>query len=220
MFSALLLLISCVVATLPQQPIYPGLHVVYEDDFNYLNENVWTKLDGFVQTPYASVCYRADDVYTADGSLHLRTRRRDSTCTFKGESKNYAFTSGWVDTHSKRSFRDGLIEVRSKIPPPVNRIWPAVWIIEAANDRDRGKCWPIAEEADIYEMTGGLGTSPICGSMHWGYECNVDRGNKYGCTPRPAEGTYNVYAIRWSQKEGGYVAWFLNGVEVRMALRA
>ena len=108
-----------------------------------------------------------------------------------------------------------MIEVRSQLPPAqINAIWPAAWIIAASNNRDQGpKCWPVSQEADIYEAQSVLSTgrTAACASIHWGTECNVDRGDKYGCVPHPEN--FNVWAIRWSKKNGGSITWYLNGVE-------
>ena len=112
--------------------------------------------------------------------------------------------------------RAGLIEVSARLPPPVARVWPAAWIIESANQRDGlagPSSRPLSTEADIYEMTGGLGLSPVCGSIHHGTECNVDRGHNYGCTARPAEdGNFHVFAIRFDAGASPpYAHWYLDG---------
>lgn len=98
---AVALALSLAAAQLPPLPSYPGLALRYEDDFNgALNNNVFTAVDGFVQTPYAQVCYRSDDVAVRDGLLVLTTRARAAECVFHatGERKTFEFTSGWVDT--------------------------------------------------------------------------------------------------------------------------
>ena len=66
----------------------------------------------------------------------------------------------------------------AKLPPPVFAIWPSTFIISELNNRDApgGKCWPIATEADLYEMTGGFGNNAVCASFHYGPECRNDLG--------------------------------------------
>ena len=80
-FSASLLLAA---AGLPPQPAYPGLALVFEDDFDapVLNGAVWMAVDGFVQTPYAQVCYQASNVAVSNGVLVLTTRAESVSCTF------------------------------------------------------------------------------------------------------------------------------------------
>ena len=99
---AVALALSLAAAQLPPLPSYPGLALRYEDDFDgaALNSNVFTAVDGFVQTPYAQVCYRSDDVAVRDGLLVLTTRARAAECVFHatGERRAFEFTSGWVDT--------------------------------------------------------------------------------------------------------------------------
>jgi hypothetical protein len=169
--------------------VYPGLTLAYEDDFNGpLNTDVWTVVDNFVQTPYALVCYKSENVFTTGGNLVLLTQERQATCSFRGgPAQTFSFTSGWCDTQGKLAVRDGLIEVRSSLPRPFARLWPAAWAISSRNLRDTGDlCWPLSEEIDIYEMTGGLpsasGGSDVCGSLHWGTQCNVDLA--WQCAPR------------------------------------
>ena len=106
-----------------------------------------------------------------------------------------------------------MVEVSARLPPAVERIWPAAWVIDAANNRDgltgAALCWPRAVELDIYEMTGGLGSAACCGSVHHGATCNVDEGITYGCVPHPADDAFHVWAVRWG---GGAATWFLDGV--------
>jgi beta-glucanase (GH16 family) len=215
--SAIFFLLTLVFATasLPAEiPSYPGLTLAYQDDFDSLNGAVWTIVDGFVQTPYAQVCYTANCVALENGNLVLTTRKADITCNYRGENKQFSFTSGWIDSQGKFAVANGMIEVRSQLPPPVNKIWPAAWVISEKNQRDTGLCWPIGNEIDIYEMTGGLGNSDICGSQHWGVNCNQDLGNNYRCTSRPDD-VFHTYATRWgfNSKGESYIIWFLDGVE-------
>jgi beta-glucanase (GH16 family) len=105
---------------------------------------------------------------------------------------------------------DGLLEVRAQLPAPVHRVWPAAWIIDKRNDRDTGLCWPLSIEYDVYESTGGLGAADVCASVHWGLECNVDRGNQFGCTGRPNDGGFHTYGLRFSPQR---VIWYIDGRE-------
>ena len=206
-------------AGLPPLPVYAGLELAYEDDFiaPELNDAVFTAADFFVQTPYAQVCYLQSNVALRDGLLVLTTRAQDVQCIFHdtGEVKSFSFSSGWVDTHGKLFVRDGLVEVSSRLPPAVERIWPAAWVIDAANNRDgltgAPLCWPKSVELDIYEMTGGLGDSACCASVHHGVDCDVDLGNSYGCVPHPTDGAFHVWAVRWDTAAGS-ATWFLDGV--------
>ena len=147
----------------------------------------------------------------ANGELVISTQREKATCAFAGApAKEYDWTSGWVDTHFKFATPgNGMVEIRAALPPAwVRRIWPAAWLLDFDNKRDTGFCWPLSTEADIYEMTGGLGTSPICGSVHWGYECNVDKGDAFQCAPRPDDG-FHTYGIRFTPDA---ITWYLDGV--------
>jgi len=93
-------------------------------------------------------------------------------------------------------------------------VWPAAWVIDAANNRDgetgASLCWPRAVELDVYEMTGGLGASDACASVHYGSECNIDLGNSYGCVPHPSDGAFHTWSVRWSAA-AGFAEWRLDG---------
>jgi beta-glucanase (GH16 family) len=204
---------SHVLASLPTEiPNYSGLTLAYQDDFDNLNEAVWTIVDGFVQTPYAQVCYTANSVKVENGYLVLKTRKADAMCNYRGENKRFSYTSGWIDSQGKFAVKDGMMEVRSQLPPPVNKIWPAAWVISDKNLRDTGLCWPISNEIDVYEMTGGLGNSDVCGSQHYGFNCNEDLGFNYRCTARPDDG-FHTYATRWGFNSNNqpFIIWYLDG---------
>jgi hypothetical protein len=168
--AALWLLAALAHGALPPRPDLSarGLHLVYEDDFDWpLNERVWNKLDGYVQTPWDIVCYQADEAYTERGNLVLRTRRRDVVCG----GKTFGYSSGWVDTLDKLSLRNGRIELSARLPAPAFRNWPAAWAISERNRRDTGGlCWPLSTEVDVYEAAAGapaasgLQDNAVCGS--------------------------------------------------------
>jgi beta-glucanase (GH16 family) len=207
-----LYLLTSIQATLPALPSYPGLTLAFESDFNSIDG--FNVADSWVQTPYAQVCYTARNVDLVGGYLMLKTQKEDVMCSFHGTSKTYSFSSGWVDTFNLHTATSGLVEISAKLPSSsISAIWPAGWIIANSNNRDQGTCWPLAPEIDVFEQTGGLGSSPICGSLHWGNQCNVDRGIDYGCTPAgTADSAFHVYAVRWGPDGGGYVTWILDGV--------
>lgn len=97
-------------------------------------------------------CYMADDVSTENGNLVLRTRINPTVCVAGGynplqTTQSYKYTSGKVDTVGKFSVRNGRIEMNAKLPPPTFRVWPAGWSISDKNNRDQGKCWPLATES-------------------------------------------------------------------------
>ena len=130
-----------------------GFRLVWQDDFDGpLDTTKWTALDGYVQTQYDLNCYMADDVSTENGNLVLRTRINPTVCVAGGynplqTTQSYKYTSGKVDTVGKFSVRNGRIEMNAKLPPPTFRVWPAGWSISDKNNRDQGKCWPLATES-------------------------------------------------------------------------
>ena len=190
--AALWLLAALAHGALPPRPDLSarGLQLVYEDDFDWpLNERLWNKLDGYVQTPWDIVCYQADEAYTERGNLVLRTRRRDVVCG----GKTFAYSSGWVDTLDKLSLRNGRIELSARLPAPAFRNWPAAWAISERNRRDTGElCWPLSTEVDVYEAAAGapaasgLQDNAVCGSCVHRRAGARARGRASPVVPRPA----------------------------------
>jgi hypothetical protein len=224
-------------ASLPPRPAYDGLVLLMEDDFDgyALNPAVWTAPPNYVQTQYDITCFNAvggpPTVLVAGGELHLLTRTLPAPAlcacaACPGASpRPFSLTSGWVDTQDTGvAARDGLVEVRARLPPASFKIWPAAWLLSARSRRDQGVCWPLASELDIYEVAGGfdarggLGANALCASAHYGDRCFVDLGaGKTGCVPAArlaySEG-WHTYAVRWTRDD---VKWFIDGEVIHIA---
>ena len=172
-----------------------------------------------MHTQWDLVCYEASEAYVENGNLVLRTRAQNVECG----GKPFSYVSGWVDTLGKLSVRDGKVEVNAKLPPPTFRIWPSSFLISEENNRDTGKCWPVATEIDLYEVAGGfngqpqldtgLGLNQLCASYHWGTQCFVDLGaSKTGCkTERELDysESFHTYAAEW---DANRITYSIDGV--------
>ena len=135
-------------ADLPDLPSRPGFSLLYEDDFNNgLNPSIWTARNSYVHTRWDLVCFMQDDIKVEGGNLVIVTRVNPVTCTdAEGTTRNYRYSSGWADTNGKLAVRNGLVEIRAKLPEPLFRNWPSSFLISQENNLDQGKCWPIAPE--------------------------------------------------------------------------
>ena len=134
-----------------------GWHVDWTEDFDALDENVWT-LDvgppGDSRTRDAEAT--ADSCYVEDGALVIR-----STGAWNGSAVEN-MTSGAVE--SKRGFRGpARVCVRARLPGAAGGgrgVWPAHWLMP----RD-ASCWPCHGEIDVMEMIDGDGR--LHGTYHW-----------------------------------------------------
>lgn len=126
--------------------------VLWEEQFNSFNEDVWTKdigdgcpnLCGFGNQELQS--YEDDNVFfeeipgePGNNGLVLEARRENSG--------SRAFTSGKITTDDKLAIHYGVVEVRMQVPNLGQGLWPAAWMLGTAN-----LGWPAIGEIDIMEM--------------------------------------------------------------------
>ena len=217
-----LTLLPFALADLPPLPQRPGFSLLYEDDFNNgLNPSIWTARNNYVHTRWDLVCFISDDVKVEDGNMVIVTRVNPVTCTdAEGTTRNYRYSSGWADTNGKLAVRNGLVEIRAKLPEPLFRMWPSSFLLSQENNLDQGKCWPLSTEIDLYEVAGGfggdantgLGSNAMCSSYHWGNQCFVDLGAKNtGCLSSVElcpHCDYHTYASAWDDTK---IEFFIDG---------
>lgn len=127
--------------------------VLWEDQFNTLNTNVWVPdigdgcsigLCGWGNQELQS--YQSENVYIGDvpgeaGNKALVLEAKSQT--IGGSS----FTSGKVTTSGKLSVKYGLIEVRMRVPAVETGLWPAAWLLGTSTQP-----WPAKGEIDMMEM--------------------------------------------------------------------
>jgi len=128
-------------------------NVIWEDNFNSLNTNIWQPdigdgcdigLCGWGNQELQS--YQSDNVYIADvpgepGNKALVLEARQENAGSR------AFTSGKVTTDKRLSIHYGLVEVRVRVPNLQQGLWPAAWLLGTANIT-----WPGKGEIDMMEM--------------------------------------------------------------------
>src|SRR5262249_41211483 len=123
-----------------------------------------------------------DDVIVSNGTLKLRTERRNVVGPRTGHVYNY--TEGLIQTNGKFSFTYGYAEIRAKLPVGMGPgMWPAFWML--------GNGWP--PEMDIGEWWTQnnrfhQGLAYDSGGVHW------NDYNTYTALP----GSFHTYGMLWS----------------------
>lgn len=174
---------------------YPGRELIWEEQFDGLNPNVWNFDigDGCEQ----NLCgwgnnelqyYQEDNLAITDGYLVIEAR--------KEEVEGMDYTSTRINTKGKRSFQYGRIDIRA-VAPKGQGMWPALWML--GNNIDQVS-WPACGEIDIMEMVGGDTTDNVVhGTLHWD---NAGSYAGYGGSKALEEGILNdafhVYSIDWN----------------------
>ena len=189
----------------------PGWVTTFQDDFDghVLNASNWVAVDNVTHGPTEKQLYLADEVLVRDGALVLRTRKRHAW--HKGV--RYNFTSGWVESKSRRFQAYGRFEVTAKLPSSAAgragkwpTAWPAHWLMpEPSTSVPPNICWPVGGEIDIMEgfrsrIRGAGPTSDLSSvllSYHWATECGKDLWKSKNMIWPPLED--NTTAIDWTR---------------------
>lgn len=183
--------------------------LVWSDEFNgsTLNTNNWEPMigngqlygiPGWGNNELQYYTDRPENVYVADGYLHIVARRE----RFAG----YNYTSARLRTLGKRDFRYGRFEARIKLAQGGQGIWPAFWMLPTGSPYGG---WAASGEIDIMEAVGVPTT--IHGTIHHGgaWPRNVQNGGSYNIGINFAD-AFHVYAIEWEEDE---IRWYLDGVQ-------
>jgi len=128
-------------------------NLIWEDNFNTLNSNIWN----------ADVGNGCEIGLCGWGNAELQYYRSENLTieSIPGESGNNAlvmeakresfggfeFTSGKVTSEGNLSVHYGMIEIRMRTPSVDTGLWPAAWLLGTAN-----LSWPAKGELDMMEM--------------------------------------------------------------------
>ncbi|GAA3946379.1 di-heme oxidoredictase family protein [Allohahella marinimesophila] len=124
--------------------------LLWEDNFNSLNQNVWNVIEG--DGCEQGLCgwgnqelewYRDANSFASNGQLVLEARQE---AQLAGQHNGKIFTSGKIDSKDKLSVQYGMIEVRMQQPVVGTGLWPAVWMLGTSDEP-----WPKKGEIDMME---------------------------------------------------------------------
>ncbi len=188
--------------------------LVWSDEFNgpAIDRSVWGYEIGFVRNKEPQYYTdRPENSYIENGNLVIETRMEN----YQGAP----YTSASLNTHGKKAFLYGRIEMRAKLPEG-NGIWPAFWTLGEKEG------WPRGGEIDIMELWGGqideiwgrkgdngLGDGVTTGCSHFADDNgkHVSGGQGKYRLPNGAKcsDAYHIYAIEWDP-DG--IKWFFDDV--------
>ena len=190
----------------------------HSDEFNgtSLNTNLWNYYTGGWKDENQQVqnCYTSEEenVNVSGGSLNLvGLYKPGKTCT--GNTKTGDFTSGFVQTKGKASFKYGYIEARIKMPKNKST-WPGFWM--SPSDKQYGE-WPNSGEIDIVEAKGS-NYKFAASDAHW-RDKNTPTGqpgghrSRQGVIPSTKFDTndtteWHTYGVKWTE---GKLEYFIDG---------
>lgn len=214
----LVILLVLIPSVFSQEASSPGARaqwkLVWSDEFNgpSIDRSVWSYEIGFIRNKEPQYYTdRAENSYIENGNLVIETRMEN----YQGAP----FTSASLNTHGKKAFQYGRIEMRAKLPKG-NGIWPAFWTLG-----EKGR-WPRDGEIDIMELWGGeieeiwgskgdngLGDGVTTGCSHFADENAKHVSGGLGKYKLPGGAkcadAYHIYAIEWNAEE---IKWFFDDV--------
>lgn len=189
-------------------------NVLFYDDFNSLNLDVWNVYTAKTETdegwgPESGVRRGAywdkDQVFTENGNLIIRTEFKDGVCY-----------TGAIDSDNKLEMHYGYYEARCKVPL-AHGMWSAFWIFcdeMGAPSKDPDVC---GCEIDIFESPyyGYVvnGNTMFQSALHMGdYDKNYTKKEKYISSAVSANiynGEFHVFALDWQEN---YYRFYVDGI--------
>ena len=140
--------------------------LVFDDEFdgNAVDYTKWGYSAGWGRNQELYGHVDDDNVRVENGNLVL-TAREETRYNTTAKKEGYKYiTSGEVTTSGKAAWKNGLIEVRAKLPKGQG-VYPAIWTM--GYDYDIGGCnWPWSGEIDIMEAVG-KGDTDVANSDTW-----------------------------------------------------
>jgi beta-glucanase (GH16 family) len=231
----ILCLILCgITHLLPAQlpPEDKNWHLVFDDQFDSLNHQVWKVADNFDHYGEPQVyTKRPENVFVHEGELILQVLEEKYRCSDRrGAACNkahYDFTSGWVETGLWSNIQYGYLEARIKLPHGPG-FWPAFWTFGLGGEKDRSN----VAEIDIFEMLGSHPSTQMGTNLHLDYckcpdnSCPCEYLGQVRCPDDNSEilchgldveipdysDNYLTYGLEWTPNK---IIWYINGQMVR-----
>jgi beta-glucanase (GH16 family) len=133
---------------------YDGYEMVWAEEFDYKgkpNPEFWSYENGFTRNEELQ-WYQEENANVKKGLLIIEGRREKiKNNNYEPDSYNWKrnrefaeYTSSSINTHGKKEFKYGIIEVRANIDTAKGN-WPAIWTLGIKNP------WPSNGEIDMME---------------------------------------------------------------------
>jgi Glycosyl hydrolases family 16 len=169
-----------------------GYHLVWSDDFSSINTAKWNvRNNSWANNEQSIDTSRPQNVFISNGALTLRAIKQSYTAY--GTTRQY--TSGYLDTIGKESWKYGRIEMRAKLPT-AQGLWPAFWL---RNDVGLG-------ELDIMEAIGGMNNKSVQ-TVHQSTNGDMARKGHEDTLPAGSNADWHVYAV---DREPGFMNWYVD----------
>ena len=157
-----------------------------EFDLSGLNTSVWNYeqgAGGWGNNELQNYTDLTANVHLDTGYLHISALNPSGT----------SYTSGRINTHGKKQFAYGRIDIRAKMPEGKG-LWPALWML-GADYISIG--WPKCGEIDIMEL---LGHEPAVahGAVHWDSNGHTSRTNSFTLGSGKFSSGFHVFSIIWT----------------------
>ena len=195
---------------------YGDWNLVWSDEFNgasldtnhwtfdvgngYLSDGQW--IPGWGNNELEDYTSRTQNVYVADGVLHLTAR--------KEARAGFSYTSGRVKTLGLFSKKYGRFEFRAKLPQGQG-YWPALWLLPDYPVFPRGQYgnWAASGEIDVMENRGSDPTV-VQGTIFYGGEWPGQGSSTQSYTlPSGGQATdFHTYLLEWSTNS---LRWYVDG---------
>lgn len=196
--------------------------LVWEDNFNTFNPNIWKKrhlFDGYGGS--GRLVYLDQNVSVNNGRLVLTIKQEDFSCPSWAIDPNwscvnqhktglpYLYTSGLVESKQAYNIQFGYIEARIKVPFGYG-FWPAFWVYIGEDVQNPAN----VAEIDIFEILEGSyhDSSTITTNYHLNYPSNTQH-IKHTFTEGFSFVDWHTYALEWSPSK---IVWYLDDIPFRV----
>jgi beta-glucanase (GH16 family) len=177
------------------QQTFAGWQLLWGDDFSgdVINTANWTfdtgnGNNGWGNRELEFYTSRLENVYVADGMLHIVARKE----MYHGKY----YTSAKLKTHGLFSHKYGRFEFFARLPQGQG-YWPALWLMPEGAVYGR---WAASGEIDVMENKGG-DPGKIFGTIHYGgmFPHNTySHGPHFDFPPTDSAQNFHLYAVEWT----------------------
>lgn len=179
----------------PATPAPSGWRLTFSDEFNgsAVDASKWNVYDQreneWVESPKASTCARADNVWVAGGKLVMRTQKANGSCT-AGQAQSGAGMNTW----GRFQQAGGRFVTRGRWTDRGNYLWGGFWTAQLGKGGDN------PSEIDTWEYIGKNAEPNISRfkpAIHFNYTCEGTCGMQ-NLPYAPYDVTaWHEYAVEW-----------------------